>query len=341
MAVRGRGILITNLGSPQEPTPDAVKAFLKEFLGDPSVITMPKMVRLPLVNLIARLRSRSSSSGYAEIWESTGSPLLVHTHALAKRVGEQTDLPVAVGMRYGQPSLEYAREELTNRCDEIMVISPYPQFAASTYQSQVVELQRIFQNSSTKVFVKEPYFNDADFIDVLSNLIRTNLQDDVDHLLFSFHGLPEQHIRSADSSKSHCLKNEACCETPHPSHATCYRHQCRYLASKLCENLDIETSIAFQSRLGPANWLRPYTLQSVQALAAQGIRKLAVACPSFISDNIETLFEIGHEVRDAFLKSGGDRLDLIPCLNESDGWVRLVSEWALSDSSSLVNLNHC
>lgn len=303
---------------------------------DPLVISLPALLRLPLVKFIAQRRSLTSAAAYAKIWDTAGSPLVLHAELLANEIRRNTNLPVAVGMRYGEPNFESARQQLA-AFDEIIVISPYPQFAASTYQSTVSQLKRVFRDQT--VYIKKPYFNDVDFITVFKNAIHRHISADVEHVLFSFHGLPEQHLRNADQSKSHCLRHESCCETSHTAHETCYRHQCRYLASKLSEDLDVPSSISFQSRLGPTKWLQPYTIQEVCQLAKRGVRTLAVACPSFISDNVETLYEIGIEVRETFVEAGGKRLELIPSLNESEDWVNLVAVWCQADTSTFQQLN--
>ena len=303
---------------------------------DPLVVSLPKMLRFPLVKLIAGRRCHSSAEAYAKIWDEAGSPLVVHAELLAARIRANTQLPVAVGMRYGEPSFETAQKQLID-CDEIVAISPYPQYAASTYQSTVNHLQTVFTNQA--VYINRPYFDDADFVSALKDVILRHLTPEVEHVLFSFHSLPEQHVRNGDPTGSHCLKHASCCETSHVSHETCYRHQCRYLAAELSTALKVPSSISFQSRLGPTKWLKPYTLHEVRRLAEEGIRTLAVACPSFISDNIETLHEIAIEVRDAFVEAGGMQLKLLPCLNESEAWVELVSRWCESDIAHFQKLD--
>lgn len=304
---------------------------------DPYVITLPGPLRYLLVKAIAKRRSVQSAKAYAQIWTSSGGPLRDHAESLAQCVRASTSLFVAVGMRYGKPSFEDAYRILKPACDEILVISAYPQYADSTYKSTVERLKDVF--SDTRTFITRPYFEDPAFADAHATLLKAHIAIDVDHLLLSFHGVPELHIRKADLSRDHCLKGDDCCEIPHPTQSTCYRYQCLRTAALLSDAVAVPTTVAFQSRLGPASWLKPYTVDKVRELAEGGVRNLAVACPSFISDNIETLYEIGFEVRHAFREAGGQRLDVVPCLNESQKWVDLVIKWALEDGDNHVLLN--
>ena len=306
---------------------------------DPHVITLPGALRYLVVKAIAARRSKASSEAYAKIWTSSGGPLRDHAEALARCVSQSTSLPVEVGMRYGRPSFADAYKSLKTTCDEVLVIAAYPQYADSTYQSTVDRLKEVFTDIRT--LITRPYYQDPAFIQAHKALLSEHVPTDADHLLLSFHGVPELHIRSADASRSHCLQSEDCCAIEHASNATCYRFQCLRTAALIRDAVAVPTSISFQSRLGPAKWLQPYTIEQVKQLAKGGVRNLAVACPSFISDNVETLYEIGYEVRDAFLAAGGSRLDVIPCLNESEKWVDLVVKWALDahDSHMLLNEN--
>ncbi len=304
---------------------------------DPHVITLPRPLRYLLVKTIAKRRSVDSAAAYAKIWTPTGGPLRDHAELLAQCVREATSLPVEIGMRYGEPSFEQARELLHDVCDEVLVISAYPHYAESTYESTVERLKHVFRG--TRTLITPPYFQNPAFIAAHVELLNEHVLPDVNHLLFSFHGVPELHIRRADQSKSHCLQSGDCCEQAHPTQATCYRFQCLRTAKLLRNRVSIPTSIAFQSRLGPAKWLQPYTIAEVQRLAKNGVRNLAIACPSFISDNVETLYEIGHEIREVFLDAGGERLDVVPCLNESDAWVRLVVSWARNNGEKHVYLH--
>ena len=297
---------------------------------DPRVFSLPNPLRYLVVKAITISRSAASSAAYAKIWTPTGGPLRDHAEALARRLREITSLPIQVGMRYGRPSFVDAYSSLKVTCDEVLVISAYPHYADSTYLSTVEKLKEVFAGMRT--FITRPYYEEPAFIDAHVALLNEHVPPDSDHLLLSFHGVPELHIRQADKSKNHCLTTDNCCEIEHASHATCYRYQCLRTAKLLSDAVSVPTSVSFQSRLGPAKWLQPYTLNTVRLLAENGVRNLAVASPSFVSDNVETLYEIAYEVRDEFLNAGGDRLDVVPCLNESEKWVDLVVKWALDDS---------
>ena len=331
MTANGRGILITNLGSPAEPTPKAVKDYLEEFLMDPYVITLPRPLRYLVVKAITRKRPISTAAAYARIWTDSGGPLRDHSERLAAHVRSRTDLPVAVGMRYGKPSFEAAYFVLRDVCNEVLVVSPYPQYATSTYVSMVEHARKVFQDKI--LLVTKPYFDNAAFLGAHVEQLSEHLPPDTEHLLFSFHGVPEQHIRQADTTRNHCLRRDDCCALEHPVQSACYRYQCLKTAELISASLSIPSSVCFQSRLGRAAWLKPYTIERVRELAASGLRKVAVLCPSFVADNLETLHEIGQEMRQVFLDAGGHRLDLMPSLNESDLWVPLVVEWCTAPSA--------
>lgn len=304
---------------------------------DPRVITLPRPLRYVVVKAIAKRRSAQSAAAYEKIWTSGGGPLRKHAEALAQRVRAATSLAVEVGMRYGTPSFEDAHKLLKETCEEVLVISAYPHYAGSTYESTVERLKEIF--SDIRTLITRPYFEEPEFISAHTALLNTHLATDIDHLLLSFHGVPELHIRKADESERHCLQVDECCAVSHPCQATCYRFQCLRTAELISNGISVSTSVAFQSRLGPARWLQPYTIDAVRRLAERGIKNLAVACPSFVSDNVETLYEIGYEVRDAFLDAGGKRMDVVPCLNESEAWVSLVVRWTLDEEDKHAILN--
>ena len=336
MTAHGRGILITNLGSPAEPTPLAVKTYLEEFLMDPRVITLPYPIRYLLVKAITRKRQHTSAEAYTKIWTATGGPLRDHSNALATLVSDATSLPVAVAMRYGEPSFEAALEALKDDCDEVLIVSPYPQFAESTFVSMIEHAKKVFK--SKNLLVTQPFYDEAKFVEAHANQLQSHIKDDTDHLLCSFHGIPLRQIRAADSSGQHCLKKDDCCKQSHEAQSTCYRYQCLHTAEAIAANISVPYSVSFQSRLGRAAWLLPYTVDVVRQLANDGVRNLTVTCPSFVSDNLETLYEIGIEIRDVFKEAGGSRLDLVPCLNESEIWVNLVIEWCRAKSDSHLRL---
>lgn len=321
-----RGILLANLGSPDGCDAGAVRRYLDEFLMDPYVMDVAWPLRRLIVSaFILPTRPRRSAAAYREIWrdEEPGSPLVHHTEALADRVRTLTDRPVAVGMRYGSPGLADAVAAL-GEADEIFLVPLYPQHADST---RTTTINRVREMTGVPVRVMPPFFREPAFIEGVAARIR-NTMEPGDHVLFSYHGLPERHLAKADPTGAHCLRTEDCCETASAAHDTCYRHQCRETTRALAARLGLERySVGFQSRLGRLPWLRPYTDEVLAELPGQDIRHLTVACPAFTADNLETLEEIGIRGRETFLGAGGTSFRLAPCLNDDPDWARAIAGW--------------
>ncbi len=326
-----RAVLLLNLGSPDSTSVGDVRRYLREFLMDERVIDKPYWLRSLVVNaFILPLRPKRSAAAYATIWEPEGSPLIVLSEKLQQLVQSQVDLPVALAMRYGKPAIADVVAELhRNGCRELFIIPLYPQYAMSSYETVVVrvmeEVQRHAPAMSTSLL--QPFYRDADYIDVLVESARPWLEKEHDHLLFPFHGIPERLLRKSDPSHSHCLTTPDCCSTCHPAHATCYRHQCFTAARLFAERAGLAAdkwSVSFQSRLGRDPWLRPYTDARLEAMPGEGIRRLLVICPAFVSDCLETLEEIRVEGRETFLEAGGESFEQIPCLNDHPAWVDLL-----------------
>lgn len=303
---------------------------------DPYVISLPKALRYLIVQLVLRTRPEKTAQSYASIWTEDGGPLRAGTLEVATKLRETTNLPIAVGMRYGEPSFYEARELLSD-CEELLLLSPYPHYAESTTRSLSEHVQNVFPGK--RLLVTPPYYNNSEFIASQVQQIQAYTPPDTDHLLFSFHGIPLQHIRKADTSRSHCLRREDCCETPSNAHATCYRYQCFETARTIGATCDLPWSMSFQSRLGRATWLQPYTIEHVQDLARRGVRNLAIICPSFVVDNLETLYEIDIEVRDAFLDAKGTTLTLIPCLNSNERWINQLADWCVTDAAEFEDFS--
>lgn len=320
------GILLANLGSPDACDAGAVRRYLDEFLMDPYVMDVPWPLRRLIVSaFILPTRPRRSAAAYREIWrdEEPGSPLVHYTEALAACVRTLTDDPVAVGMRYGSPGLADAVAALRDT-DEIFLVPLYPQHADST---RTTTINRVRELAGVPVRVMPPFFRKRAFIDGVAARLRATMGRD-DHVLFSYHGLPERHLTKADPTGTHCLRRQDCCETTSRAHETCYRHQCRETTRALVGKLALERySMAFQSRLGRLPWLRPYTDEVLAELPGQGIRHLTVACPAFTADNLETLEEIGIRGRETFLEAGGASFRLAPCLNDDPDWARAIAGW--------------
>lgn len=354
-----RAVLLVNLGTPRSPSVADVRRYLNEFLMDPYVLTAPWLVRRLIVSgFILPFRPKRSAAAYASIWTEEGSPLLRHTEQLGQAVGDRAGLVCMVAMRYGEPSIAAALAQLQDvGCTELLLAPLFPQHADST-RTTAIEAVRKGLPAGMQLQVLPPFYGREDYVDCQVRLLEQHLPAHWDHLLLSYHGLPEQHLTRADPTGAHCLASADCCERASPAHATCYRHQCyataRAIARRLSgatsqsaqatggasprggkasthKLLDGRLSVSFQSRLGRLPWLRPYTDQVLAELPSQGVRRLAVYCPSFVADNLETLEEIGIQGRETFLQAGGESLTLIPCLNATPEWVQTLAGWIEAD----------
>lgn len=330
-----KGVLLVNLGSPQSPEPQDVKPYLDEFLMDKYVIDVPFLLRALLVRgIILRKRPEKSSEAYRKIWWDEGSPLIILSERMHEKVKKHVEVPVALGMRYGQPSILTALQELHDQgVDDVLLVPLYPQHAmASTVTVEVkAEEMRKKHFPNMKMTNMPAFYNKPDYIKALSNSIAESVKDfDYDHLLFSYHGIPERHIRKTDITKSHCKIDKSCCITPSPAHEFCYRHQCYETTKLVVKELGIpegKYSQTFQSRLAGDKWLDPYTDVEINKMPAKGIKKLAVVTPAFVADCLETLEEIAMEANDEFKHNGGEEFHAIPCLNDGDEWIEVLSSW--------------
>lgn len=326
-----RAVLLLNLGSPDSTSVADVRRYLREFLMDERVIDKPFLLRSLVVNaFILPVRPKQSAAAYASIWGPGGSPLLLISKRLQQQVQDNVEVPVALAMRYGQPAIADVVAELHQKgCRELFIIPLYPQYAMSSYETVVVRVMEEIQRHTPliRTSLLQPFYRDADYIEVLVESAQPWLQKEYDHLLFSFHGIPERHLRKSDPSHAHCLTTPDCCSTCHPAHATCYRHQCFATARLFAERAGIAAdkwSVSFQSRLGRDPWLSPYTDKRLEEMPQQGIRRLLVVCPAFVSDCLETLEEIRVEGRESFMEAGGEYFEQIPCLNNHPAWVDLL-----------------
>lgn len=332
------GLLLCNLGTPDAPTPAAVRRYLRQFLGDARVLDINPIGRWALLNLvILPFRPRKSAEAYRKIWSERGSPLLEHSLALVQAVRAQLGpgWAVELGMRYQSPSLSSALAKLRDAgADRVVVLPLYPQYAASTTGSTVAEVLRLSGApwAPPALDIVEPFYDRPDFIAAFAAQGAPLVQGGAtEHVLFSFHGLPERHLRKTDSSGSHCLAHGDCCATVSMVNRRCYRAQCYATAGALAARLSLPEggwSVSFQSRLGRTRWIEPYTDRTLVALAQQGYKRLAVFCPSFVADCLETLEEIGIRGKAQFLAGGGEQLTLVPSLNASPAWVETVAALA-------------
>lgn len=330
-----KGALLINLGSPDSPEPKDVKKYLNQFLMDERVIDLPYLLRAFLVKgIILNTRPKKSAAAYKKIWWNEGSPLIVLSKRLLDKVQKQTNIPVALAMRYGNPSIEKGLQELHNKgVTEVLLIPLYPQFAMATTETILVLAEEIRKKQFPNMkFTSLPaFYNQEAYIENLSNSIKTELDKQTfDYVLFSYHGVPERHIKKSDVTKSHCTIDGQCCATASPAHEFCYRHQCYETTKQVAEKLGLKEenhSTSFQSRLGRDPWLQPYTDATIDSLAQKGIKKLAVVTPAFVSDCLETLEEIGMEASHSFKENGGEVFTTIPCLNDNDDWATTLSNW--------------
>jgi ferrochelatase len=324
-----RAVLLANLGSPDHPDIPSVRRYLDQFLMDPYVIQLPWLLRRLIVSLfVLPARPARSAHAYQSIWTDRGSPLITLSMDLLKAVQAQMDVPVAMSMRYGSPSIESELTRLASMpgISEILFLPLYPHYAVSTVLTSVKEAERVIRenNLQVRLVVPAPFYAEPRYISALVASAEPWLSRDFDHVLFSYHGLPELHITKADPTGQHCLKAADCCNTPSAAHATCYRHQVLRTTALFVEAAGLQPaqySVSFQSRLGRAKWLEPATEQTVQALAVKGVKKLLVLCPAFVTDCLETLEEIEIQAEETFRGAGGGELVLIPCLNSHPAWV--------------------
>ncbi len=329
-----KGVLLVNLGSPKNPTPREVKKYLSEFLMDGRVIDIPKFWRTLLVKgIILNFRPKKSAKAYQKIWWKDGSPLIVLSKNLHQKIKKKINNPVSLAMRYGSPSLQSGIEELVQKgVTEIILVPLYPQFAMATTETIIVLAEEIKKKyfPQIKITPMGTFYNYPQYIESLSNSIKEYLaKKKWNHLLFSYHGVPERHIRKSDITNSHCKIDGKCCQTNSEAHAFCYRHQCYETTRLVAEYLGLKEgsySTSFQSRLGNDPWLQPFTDETIDNFAKKGINDMAVVTPAFVSDCLETLEEIGMEAVESYKKNGGQNLHVIPCLNDRNDWVKALSE---------------
>ena len=326
-------LLLVNLGSPASTSVADVRSYLNQFLMDPYVIDLPWPLRRLLVSLILLSRPAKSAHAYQSIWWPEGSPLVEISRQLTDAVRPLwTQGPVELAMRYGEPSIETSLRKLAGQGITRVTFAPlYPQFADSTTTTALVEAQRVIaaHQLPIKLSVLQPFFAQPEYLDALAASVKPYLEQGFDHLLMSYHGLPERHLHKTDPTGTHCLKGADCCQRASGAVLqSCYRAQCYQVSAGFAERTGLQAgqwSVAFQSRLGRAKWIEPYTEARLDELAAQGVKKLLVMCPAFVADCIETLEEIGIRGREQFIAAGGEELILVPCLNTQPQWVEALA----------------
>ena len=329
------GVVLMNLGSPDSTSVKDVRTYLKQFLMDERVIDVPYLLRYILINgVIVPFRAPKSAEAYSTIWTKEGSPLVVLTKQLQHALQQQVDVPVEIAMRYGNPTVTSAFDNLmTNHpdLDEVLAIALYPHYAMSSFETAVEYAKEVYAAGSYpfKLQFLKPFYNEPNYIQALAENIKPFLEQSHDHILFSYHGIPGRHVRKSDVTGCHCLKVENCCQIPSPAHSQCYRHQVFTTTKLVMQALQIpedKYSIAFQSRLGKG-WLQPFTDKRLEEMPKEGIKKLLILCPAFVSDCLETLEEIDERGKESFMEAGGETYTMIPCLNTNPLWVSVLQNW--------------
>jgi ferrochelatase len=326
-----KAVLLVNLGSPDAPSVAAVRRYLREFLMDGRVLDVNWLARFCIVHFaILPWRPKHSAEAYRKIWTAAGSPLVVTSRNVQAELRRRVAVPIELAMRYQHPSIPQAVGALAGQgAEEVLLLPLFPHYAMSSFESAVERVKEVAARLAPRIRleVQPPFFDAPDYIAALAGSAADYLKGGFDHLLFSFHGLPERHLRKSDPTGCHCLAVENCCETASPAQATCYRAQCFKTVAAFVRQAGVPAgkySIAFQSRLGRDPWLRPYTDHVLAEMPQRGIQRLVVMCPAFVSDCLETLEEMGLRGRETFLGAGGKEFTLIPCLNENPLWLKAL-----------------
>ena len=326
-----KALLLINLGTPDAPDKKSVRKYLREFLNDERVIDFPPLKRSLLVNgIIIPFRTANSTLLYKEVWTEKGSPLLFNslelTEKMKEAMGEGFDVYFA--MRYQSPSLELVMREIEKKAyTELIVVPLYPQYASSSTGStaqKVMEIMSKWEVIPSFRFINSFFNNDA-FIRVVANNGDKYDVKSFDHILFSYHGLPERHIQKSCKVKG--CKYEDCISSCSDERMYCYRSACYETTRKIVAQLGISEdkySVAFQSRLGKDPWIQPFSDVVVEDLAKQGVKKLLIFSPAFVADCLETIVEIGSEYQEIFEKHGGEKIQLVESLNSNNNWVKAL-----------------
>lgn len=340
MGVTRTAVLLVNLGTPRSTSVADVRRYLAEFLSDPRVLDIHPLARALLLHgIILRSRPRRSAAAYRQIWTDAGSPLLVESERLCQRVAVLLGdaFTVALAMRYGQPAIAPALEKLLADGPERLVVVPlYPQYASAATGSTLARVFEVLDRIGPRerrpeVRTVPAFYDDPDWLAAWADVAGDELaRFQPDHVLFSYHGLPERQVTALDPSNGHCLVSDDCCAAVGPHNRACYRAQCFATTRGLVSALGIGQtphSTSFQSRLGRTPWIRPYTDEVLPELAQRGVKRLAVLCPAFVADCLETLEEIDIRLRDQWQGLGGEAMFRVPCPNAHESFAKAVAGW--------------
>jgi protoporphyrin/coproporphyrin ferrochelatase len=327
--MNNKGLLLINLGTPDAPTTKATRKYLRQFLSDPRVVDLPFIGRQLLLNcIILPFRPKKSAQAYQQIWGPQGSPLLVNSESLLKKI--QTKLKnsyqqIEIAMRYGNPSIKDTLKKFST-CSSITILPLFPQYASSSTGSAIEETMKQLkkQNNIPEIKIIGDFFDHQNFISSWTKLLKEHQKENPwEHLIFSYHGLPERHVLKSETKKISCdINNE--CPSIGKHNRFCYRAQCYETTRLIAKEYGLkpdEYTVAFQSRLGVRRWIRPYTDKILPEIHKKGFRKIAVTCPSFVADCLETLEEIAIRAKEDWIKLGGKDLTLVSSLNDKDFWV--------------------
>ncbi len=325
------GVLLINLGSPKELSKKSVRQYLRVFLSDDNVVDLPKFLQQFILRLfILPFRPKNTLEAYEKIWTKEGSPLIISTESIANKLTEKTGWNVEYAMRYEEPSIEKALHKFKkNEINKIYVISLYPHNAMATTVTTELETRNVAMNVSNdfELIFTKPFFDNEEYINAMVNSIRPYVENkSYDKIIFSYHGIPKRQAKKTDETGEHCFSTSNCCEIENDGSKDCYRSHTRIASDLTAKKLGLEDDqweIAYQSRIGPG-WLTPFTDKRLAKLPEEGIDNIAILCPSFISDCLETLEEIDIRGRETFLKAGGKNMTYIPCLNDSEDTINLL-----------------
>ncbi|MCP4412652.1 MAG: ferrochelatase [Gammaproteobacteria bacterium] len=329
-------VILVNLGTPASASLKDVRSYLREFLMDPLVIEMPFLLRWILVyGVIAPFRGPKSVHAYKQIWTKNGSPLKIYTQSLTRKINsvQQGTTSYYWAMRYGKQSICSVLETIKAQgVSKLKILPLYPQFALSSTQSTMEkvssELKKMDWDIETMVL--RDFYDDAGFIEAMATsakITENNFQPD--KWLFSFHGLPFQYLKKATGAKSTCSTNYHCCTEHNDQNLSCYRHQCLRTSEALADAMGLSRTdyvMSFQSRFGKQEWIKPYTNDVLKGMVADGVKRVAVICPAFVADCLETLEEVAIRAREDFLSWGGEDLSLVPCVNDGEHFVKAVQQ---------------
>ncbi|OFY65903.1 MAG: ferrochelatase [Bacteroidetes bacterium RIFCSPLOWO2_02_FULL_36_8] len=327
-------VLLVNIGTPDSCSVTDVRKYLKEFLSDPRVFDPPWYIKYPLLyTVILPFRSPVVARAYKEILTNRGLPLHYHSedikNALQYELGNSYQVYFA--MNYGNPSLSHTLEMIQKDvCEKLVIVPLFPQYAGATTGSAIEKIFNIISNWQIipKIHFVSDFYSHPGFIHANIEICKTFINSSFDHFLFSFHGLPEHQIKKADLT-DYCKFNNECCSVITSRNRYCYRASCYQTVKLIAEPLGFTAenySVCFQSRFGKKPWLKPYIDEHLENLVKKGVKRLLVSCPSFVSDCLETIHEVGEEYKELFLKKGGVDFQLVPCLNSHPAWVKGLAE---------------